>query len=529
MYRLSYPDGSKSPLLPDPHSRFQPEDVHGPSQVMDNEAYQWQSAYKPLPDKRRLNVQKIHIGTFTRQGTFESALKKLDELRKNGKGYNAVDIMPIKEFPGKRNWGYDMVDFFAVENSYGKPDDFKRFVDECHKRGIAVLLDVVYNHVGPEGNYFKFFDQGFMSNTPTPWGEGFNWENPQAVNFVKDNLSMWLKEFNVDGFRFDMTNHIPDQGSRQITSYLAQHHPQAILIAEDGRSDNYVTLPVVKGGLGFWAKWNFVYHHYVKSASTGQSHMNAPTDFGSMANMLVHGFEPDKPQMNSLCDAVNFYESHDEIGNHDGRRTNVKLADWDPAEGTRKFKLFSILKFLSPGIPMTFMGEQYGEQNPFYFFANYGDKAVINGMREGRKSSPQPDALKYSTFKASKLSWKKDTGLDNLNRDMAVLRENTPALWQGDRKEMGIHTQYLMSNVLMIHRWGKENPENQVLMVANMSGMNYQGNYHINLPGSGWKEVLNSDALRYGGNGTYNPGIYSGNPGLSLAPWSVAIFKRNHG
>lgn len=524
MFRLTYPDGRKSRLLPDPRSRYQPEDVHGPSQVIPKDNYRWRIEKFDAPtDRRKLNIYEMHVGTFSKQGTFESAIAKLDEIK--NAGFNTVEVMPVKEFPGKRNWGYDMVGFFAVENAYGKPEDFKRFVDEAHKRGLAVVLDVVYNHIGPEGNYFRQFDRNLVSDHVTPWGDQFNFGHPQIERFIKDNLSLWLREYRVDGFRFDMTNHVPDDVLRMMNRHVQNVAPDAILIAEDGRSENHITLPLAHGGLGYWGKWNFDYHHLAKSNALGTPHMDNATDTASFANVLGHGFKPHNPPMNNLFDAVDYLESHDEIGNHDGNRAIVKAG----AGGERRAKLHSILKLLVPGIPMTFMGEEYGERNPFYFFTDHSDPVLNRNMRKDRKDIPQPDCTRAKTFTASKLSWRKEAGFAELYAAANRLRAETPALWQGGRQEMDIHRQYLASNVLAIHRRGRENPESEVFIVANLSDYDYPaGQYAVQFPPGRWEEVLNTDDRRFGGGGGTNAARPLRNKaGIALPGWQISIFRKD--
>ncbi len=522
MFRIYYSDGSISKPLPDPRSRYQPEDVHGPSQIVPQDNYQWQAQGWKIPqDKRQLSIYKLHIGTFTPEGTLNSAIKKLDYLKETG--YNAIEVLPVKEFAGNRNWGYDMVDYFAIENAYGKPEDFKRFVDEAHKRGIAVLLDVVYNHVGPEGNYFREFDRQFLDPVSGEWGDRFNWHNPQAEKFVLDNLEMWVKEYRVDGFRFDMSSRIPDEMLKKMVHHIQNINPDVILTAEDDRASNHVTMPQKNGGIGMWAKWNFDVHHRTKSAITGQSHMGAPTDITSLSWIIEEGFPGPHNKMNSLHDSINYFESHDEVGNHDGFRTNLKIP-------RNRFMLGSIMKYVIPGIPMTFMGEEYAEKSPFYFFANYTDPVCIQGTREGRKNNPQPDCFNVNNFLQSRLSWQKDPGVYRLNQDMLRLKKEIPALWEGDQREMAVDRSYLGSNVLVLHRRGREHPDDEVLIVANMSGYDYQNNYKIRFPKGLWEEVLNTDNARYGGGNLINAGKpFWGEQEVSLPGWSLSIYRKKPG
>lgn len=516
MFQLTYDDGTKSPLLPDPMSRYQPEDVHGPSQVIDaKKRFNW-APFSLIEDRRRLNIYELHIGTLTKKGTFQSAIKKLDAIK--NAGFNSVEVMPVKEFSGKRNWGYDMVGFFATENAYGKTEDFKQFVNECHKRGLSVILDVVYNHIGPEGNYFKAFDAGFLDMQGGAWGDQFNWQNPRVREFVKENLSMWLKEYKVDGFRFDATWAIPDDMLTGMTAHVASVKPNAVTIAEDGRETNFLTLPRPNGGAGFWSKWNFNYHHFTKSMALGSPHHHEMGTPDTLTSLIEHGFKPEHTQMNDLFDGVNFFESHDEIGNYDGQRTNLKTTP-------DKFRLFSALKFLLPGIPMTFMGEEYAEENPFYFFTDHSDSQLNEAVRKGRASSAQPDCTKVNNFMDSKLSWQKDNQVLAMNQRLNTLRKIVPALWQGGRSEMKIRREYLQSGVLFIERWGKENPENKTVIVANLSAENYPENYQFLFPHGEWKEVFSTAEKAYGGSRLLSSGLKHGNANITVSPWAVSVYQ----
>ena len=560
MFRLYNRDGSISKPLPDLFSRFQPEDVHGPSELVASKPYVWQATqWKTPTDRRTFSVYHMHVGTFTPEGTLASAVDKLDYIKDLGKKF--VKIMPIQEFPGKWNWGYDMVQYFATENAYGRPEDFKQFVDEAHKRGLGVIQDVVFNHIGPEGNYFKAYDPDYIDPIPSQWGDRFNWENPQAMKYVLSNVEMWLKEFKVDGFRFDMASRIPDHAMRQITQHIRSIKPDAVLIAEDERHSDHVTTPLEsvypdgkKHGLGFDFKWNFDFHHRVKGLTTGKSHMDAPTDPWSLSWILEDGFPGGWKKMGQLGSAVNSYEGHDEAGNHDGFRTNMKLAD-------NRFIVGSMLKYLVPGLPWSFMGEEMASPSKFYFFVNYSDPACIKGVREGRKYAPQPDCMRPENFTDSKLQWEHaNPRLIELNKAILKLRETMPALWQGGRDEMQVDRSYLDSGVLVIRRVGKENPEDKAIIVLNLSDYHYNHNYQLrfadiaesrqyksingapsaeitlkkHFPGQKaedwagpWEEVLNTEDIRYGGSGWTNGGQqFTGGDDISLPAWSLSIFRQ---
>ncbi len=550
MFRLKYDDGALSKPLPDYNTRYQPEDVHGPSMIYDHSTFKWDDHHWKTPsDVRKLTPYRLHIGTFTQAGTFEAAMDQFfNETLKKGPNYNAVEIMPVMEFSGKWNWGYDMVNFYAVENAYGPPEKLKKFINECHKRNIAVVLDTVYNHVGPEGAYFTQFDRGFVRHGATDWGDAFNLDNPHARRYVLENVKFWLKEFHIDGFRFDMTKYISEDFVREITktAYNAKKaafpdNPHVIPMAEDARNWNSVTMPHDwhwdehdgrrHMGHGMKAQWNFDFHHAAQGIVTGHSHMGGPTDPGSFANVLERGFRwPDGNAMRELEQSVNFTQSHDEIGNNDGMRVYAKV-------GPQRARLSAVLKYLIPGIPMAFAGEEYGEKNPFYYFVNHSDPVLVKNIEKGQrdKRSPQPSWTSPKNFTDSKLSWNQDLGMLRLNRDIVKLRQTMPALWQGGRDQMWVDRRLANKGLLAIHRWGKEDDKSHVVMVINCSWHDFQydpqkKHHGMTVPfpqGGKWREILNTDDAQYGGsNATNKDRDMEGDQPISLKAGSVAIFSK---
>ena len=526
MYRLRYPDGGVSKPLPDPRSRYQPEDIHGPSEVVPDNPFPW-AANTPerVTDKRQMVTYKLHIGTFTKEGSLQAAIQKLPYLK--ALGFTNVELMPIQEFPGKRNWGYDMAGFFAVENAYGRPEDLKRFIDEAHKEGLNVNLDVVYNHIGPEGNYLGLFDRGFTDNSPgRRWGSGFNWANPFARQFVKDNLTMWMNEFNVDGFRFDFTQDIPDEVSRDLTEHIHKQKPGLYITAEDGRCENHITNSREAGGLGYPTKWNFEFHHRLMAVIAPD--ISEQRSLKDRLQMLLWLMEEGHPgpgnRANSLHNLVNFIQSHDEVGNHDGERLPRKVNSRSEA------LLASLLKYTHPSVPMNLMGEEYAETSPFYYPVDHSDPEIIRKTREGRSAANQPDCMDPNTFLQSKLSWEKDEGYLRATQDMLRLRREIPALWQGDQHQMKIDHTYVDSGVGVMHRWGRENPEDEVLVIFNVSNDDYKKNYWMRFPVGKWQEVFNSDDSKYGGQGLTNAStLVQGNQNINLPGKSLLIFRKKHG
>ena len=555
MYRLTRDDHSVTKPLPDMRSRFQPEDVHGPSEVI-HSTFQWTDQnWKPPTDIRQLSIYRFHTGVFTEEGKLKSAAEKLKYIKELG--FNSVEVMPVQEFPGDRNWGYDMADLFAVEKSYGRPDDFKAFVNEAHKQGLAVILDVVYNHVGPEGSYHHEFDRDIVAPSNGGWGDTLNYHNGHALDLARDNISMWLKEYKVDGFRFDMTKYIGDQFTQAMTWHARQVNPNVLLFAEDGRTDDprKVDQPHDWGGNGFTGQWSFGAHHIINSVLSGQSHMNAPTDVGALVDYLNRGtwlpanYFMREPQQNVL-----FTVSHDEVGNHTGERPIAKM-------GVRKSRLASTLKFLIPGIPMNFMGEEYSESAPFNKFFDHNDPQLVKQMdgeyyrneegyrRHWNRPFPQPLYTSPENFRQSKLKWNTDEAAvasRALTKDTLATRNTLTPLWKGSNSFTGTfqRERHAMdawshsSNVLFMHRWDPDDPKQQVLVVVNPTDNGYkvgQNAYDVELPPGKWKEAFNMDAKRYGGHGDTNAtaewtsqgwGNGSTKHSLNLAPQSALVLQR---
>ncbi|HEX3007836.1 MAG TPA: malto-oligosyltrehalose trehalohydrolase, partial [Bacteroidales bacterium] len=420
------PDGKKD--FPDPASNFQPEGVHGPSAVVAHESFRWHdTAWRGIPQKD-LIFYELHVGTFTSEGTFEAIIPVLPELA--DVGVNAIELMPVAQFPGNRNWGYDGVYPFAVQNSYGGPEGLKRLVDACHAAGIAVFLDVVYNHLGPEGNYFAEFAPYFSSKHVVPWGDAINFDGDWSDGvreFFTDNACFWFENYHIDGLRLDAIHMVYDFSAVHFWELLREKVNLAeqrmgrkfYLIAESDLNSPKVVKTPELGGFGFDGQWLDDFHHalYVLLDKKGKDRYE---DFGSMEQLakaytdgFVHSgeyvqFRRRKHGASSAGVAgekfVAFNQNHDQIGNRVlGERLSV-LVDFE------RLKLASAALFLSPYNPLLFMGEEYGEDNPFFYFVSHSDKALIKAVREGRKKefesykwhTDPPDPQAESTFTASK-------------------------------------------------------------------------------------------------------------------------------
>ncbi|MBE2250071.1 MAG: malto-oligosyltrehalose trehalohydrolase [Myxococcus sp.] len=439
-------------LRPDPASRWQPQGVHGPSRVVDPRAFAWRDgAWAGLPQTEYV-FYELHVGTFTPEGTFDAAISKLGHLK--ALGVTAVELMPVAEFPGARNWGYDGVFWFAPQSSYGGPEALRRLIDACHGAGLAVVLDVVFNHLGPEGNRLPEFGPYFSEQRRTPWGDGLDFDNPAVVRHVVAGARAWLEEFHVDALRLDAAQHLDARVVGALVSavdgHAARHHKQAFVIAETNRNDVRLLEPTSEGGLSVHAQWNDDFHLALRAALTGERAGHA-VDFGSMADVaqaLTHGFVLDGRWStyrggvhgSSSADRpgeqlVIFTQNHDQVANGAfGARSAHRLS-------LEEQKLELALLCWAPNLPMLFMGQEWGEVAPFYYFTSHEDASLARAVREGRArelvalgaKGPLADPQAVTTFEACKLDWgapgrRPHAELLACTRDLLALRRAIEAL-----------------------------------------------------------------------------------------------------
>lgn len=444
---------------PDPVSRWQPGGVHDPSRVVDPASFPWSDqgwSGIPLQD---FIIYELHTGTFTREGTFESVIPRLPYLR--DLGITAIEIMPVAEVPGTRNWGYDGASLYAPQSSYGGPTGLKKLVDACHQHGLAVVLDVVYNHLGPEGNYLPEFAPCFTDTHHTPWGKAINSDGPESDGvrrFIIDNALYWLTEYHVDALRLDAIHGIYDFGARHILDELSQAFQdqarslqrQAWLIAESDLDDVRVLNPRSAGGYALDAQWHDDFHHALYALLTGQRE-GFLMDFGAIADLsksITDGFVFDwkysryrrRHYGSSSKDRpgeqlVGFIQNHDQIANTGrGKRLSTLVS-------AGQQKLAAVLTLCSPFLPLLFMGEEYGETAPFLYFTSFDDSGLATAVREGRKKemgshyseSEFADPQAPGTFERCKLDWSKTAvsphaEILRLYRDLISLRQQHPAL-----------------------------------------------------------------------------------------------------
>lgn len=423
--------------VPDPASRFQPQDVHGPSEVIAPDGYDWQDAdWRGRPWAEAV-IYELHIGTFTAEGTFRAAIGKLDHLA--GLGVTVIEIMPVSDFPGTRNWGYDGVLPFAPDSSYGRPEDLKALVDAAHARGISVMLDVVYNHFGPDGNYLPVYaPQFFTERHKSPWGAGINVDGADSRpvrDFFIHNALYWIEEFHLDGLRLDAVHAIQDDGPKHLLMELAEtlrtqitDRPLHLVLENEDNRASYLVRDQNGVPRDYSAQWNDDVHHVLHVAATGEDvayYAPYAHDPGLLGRALAEGFafqgeameysgKPRGEPSGHLPPSafVAFAQNHDQIGNRAMGERLTQIAA--PAA----VQAVSAVYLLLPQVPMLFMGEEIGATSPFLFFADF-EGELAEKVREGRReefarfpefSDPEtrekiPDPLAETTFLASKLHW----------------------------------------------------------------------------------------------------------------------------
>ena len=448
--------------LPDPVSRAQPDGVHGLSQVIDPDAFEWSDERWPgvaLPD---FVIYEMHVGTFTPAGTFDAAAARLPELR--ALGITAVELMPVASFPGRRNWGYDGVHLYAPQQSYGGPDGLKCFVNAAHGLGIGVVLDVVYNHVGPEGNYLNQFGPYFTDVYRTPWGRAVNYDgrgSDEVRRWAHDNALYWLIEYHMDALRLDAVHGIFDFGALAFLEELSDEvhglgrrlGRKMQLLAESDLNDPRLVRSPEQGGYGLDAQWADDVHHTIHATLTGER-AGYYQDFAGIATIAdayrepffyARRYSPFRDRIHGRSSAgvprprfVVSAQNHDQVGN---RPDSERLASLVPPE---KLRLAAALVLLSPYIPLLFMGEEYGETVPFLYFTEHGDQAIVDAVREGRnREFPEIgtqgtpiDPQAEESFARSVLNWERRNGASNamllrLYTDLIALRREEPALRPG--------------------------------------------------------------------------------------------------
>jgi maltooligosyltrehalose trehalohydrolase len=534
---------------PDPASRRQPEGVHGPSELVDPSDFSWTDLRWKGISLEESVFYELHVGAFTPQGTFAAIIPHLDSLR--DLGVTTIELMPVAQFPGSRNWGYDGVYPYAVHNSYGTPRDLQQFVDAAHSRGLAVCLDVVYNHLGPEGNYLREFAPYFTNHYKTPWGAAINFDGPysdEVRRFLVENARYWLESFHIDALRLDAIHGIFDASaipflaelSTQVKTLATRLGRQISLVAESDLNDARVLRPTIDGGFGMDSQWSDDFHHSVHTLLTGER-AGYYEDFGDLEQLsstLKHGWFYDgkrsrhrrrrhgnAPPPFKGSQFVVCTQNHDQVGNHAlGERLSC-LVNFE------SLKLAAGANLLSPFVPLLFMGEEYGETAPFRYFTSHGDPALADAVRRGRTEEFRsfqwqgdvPDPQAESTFAASRL--RHELAVQEPHR---TVRRFYQALLEC-RKQFALGripqptvTEFAEARSLLILLGST--PSVAVLLNFGTSHATLQPS----LPGGSWSKTLDSADLQWLGPGTSVPENLAADAPvqLTLSPRSFAVFER---
>jgi maltooligosyltrehalose trehalohydrolase len=521
-------------LFPDLASRFQPHGVHGPSQVVDARPFAWtDSAWTP-PKLQELVIYELHVGTFTSAGKFISIIERFEHLKRLG--INAIELMPVADFAGDRNWGYDGVSIYAPSRVYGSPDELRTLVNAAHQAGLAILLDVVYNHLGPDGNYMSMYsDQYFNTAHHTPWGAAFNLDGAEALpvrNFFSENPIYWIKEFHVDGFRLDATHAILDESPKHLIQEMAEGVQAlgSLIICEDPRNDRKLMLARQKGGYGCDAVWADDFHHVVrvqltkedegymgyfkgtmkelrKTLRTGWLFTGAKQKDGIRRGTKATGIEPEH--------FVHCISNHDQVGNRAfGDRLNMIVS---PAS----YRAASALLLTAPYTPMLFMGQEWAASTPFLYFTDHHDE-LGRGVTEGRRKEfaefsdfrdpekrdriPDPQALK--TFTDSKLNWSETEQLSHrqiLALYTDFLRFHQRELRDRRRRRWRV-AQVSETAIALRYRRGKTGDILVLVqLLANDSRIGLESTLLQPTAGRTWRRGLSSNEQTYGGD---RPGYF---------------------
>ena len=532
---------------PDPGSLSQPEGVHGPSEVVDLSFGWTDDGWENRPLHEHV-LYELHVGTFSEAGTFDGVAERIPHLVDIG--VTAIELMPVAQFPGRRNWGYDGVGLFATQSSYGGPKGLMRLVDACHSAGIAVYLDVVYNHLGPEGNYLRDFGPYFTDRYKTPWGEAVNLDgrgSDHVRSFFIENALMWIDEFHIDGLRLDAVHAIFDQSARPFVGELtdAVHERASSLgrvahvIAESSSNDPRLVRDRQDGGLGLDAAWNDDFHHALHVALTGET-ARYYADFSDAVPDLAtglsdgyiaagrysayrgrrHGASSADVPRSSL---VVFSQNHDQIGNRANGDRLATLVDPD------RLRFAAAITLLSPWVPMLFMGEEWAETRPFLYFIDHGDADLSRAVTAGRAEEfagfinpgeHVPDPADPATFNASILDWSVPEDPSHgamlaLYTALIGIRATSPAIGAPDP---GSHRVTRTGTVLMVE---SQTPDDRIVTVMNAADVGSR----ISMPAGSWRRRLDTADTRFGGPGLQTPEEVDGSV-IELGPWVCATYRR---
>jgi maltooligosyltrehalose trehalohydrolase len=538
---------------PDPASHFQPDGVHGPSALVDHDAFAWHDEKWQGIELSEMIIYELHSGTFTPAGTFDAVIPRIPELGQTG--INAIEIMPVGEFPGNRNWGYDGAYPFSVHSAYGGPEALKRLVDACHREGIAVILDIVCNHLGPEGNYLSDFGPYFTSKYKTPWGDAVNFDDAysdEVRSFFIESALHWLHHYHIDALRLDAVHAIFDQSATpfltemadEVKTFSRKSGRPYFLIAESDRNDSRLITPEAAGGLGLHALWCDDFHHAVHSLLTGEKE-GYYSDFGEVRHLVKsigEGFtysgeysrfrkrrHGNSSKERPPSQFVVFSQNHDQVGNRMlGERTSGLV-------GFEGLKLSAGLVILSPYVPLLFMGEEYGEEAPFLYFVSHSDPGLIEAVKQGRKEEFEsfawrgepPDPQDPQTFLRSKLHWeaRKEGShgiLLDFYRTLIQVRKQIRALCGLERERLKAWA-LEREKLVFLERWGKSEAD-RVLCLFNLNKDDVPFVPGALADGRAWKKVLDSSSADWNGPGTLLPDTLDGDEIVVMKGHGLGVY-----
>lgn len=530
---------------PDPASLSQPNGVHERSEAVDLSNFQWtDQQWKNSPLENYI-IYELHTGTFTPQGSFAAIEEKLDYLV--ALGITAIEIMPVAQFPGNRNWGYDGAFPFAVQNSYGGAEGLQHLVNTCHQKGLAVILDVVYNHLGPEGNYLGLFGPYFTDKYKTPWGNAINFDDAWCDgvrNYFIENALMWFRDFHVDALRLDAVHAIKDFSPVPILREIKQYVDQLMkatgrvhyLIVELDLNDNRFINSLEQCGYGMDAQWIDEFHHALRVTATGEQ-TGYYSDFNGIehlakaykdAYVYTGQFSPHRKKNfgikteNEGKQFIVFSQNHDQVGNRMlGERTS-RLVSFEMQ------KLLAGAVLVSPYLPMLFMGEEWSEPNPFLYFVSHTDKELAEAVRKGRREEfaafhsqgEAPDPVSEETFLHSKLQWNLiEEGMHKIMlayyKTLTALRKTNPVLKALDRKKLEVSCS-ADQKTLLLKRW---NHEEQIICLMNFSNSQQT----VSVSQQEWKKLFDSADPQWKGPGSAPDQL--SNETITLQPESILIYS----
>jgi maltooligosyltrehalose trehalohydrolase len=526
-------DGGEA--FPDPASRFQPEGPHGPSQIVDPDAFHWTDQHWPGVELSGQVIYELHVGTFTREGTWDAATQLLDRLARTG--ITVIEVMPVADFSGEFGWGYDGVNWFAPCRLYGSPDDMRRFIDTAHALGIGVILDVVYNHFGPDGNYVGQFSRDYFTHKhTTDWGDAINYdgENCAAVrDFVTSNAAYWIDEYHLDGLRLDATQNIYDDSKDHILAGITRSVRRAagkrktIVVAENEPQNVRLVKPANRGGYGMDGLWNVDFHHSAGVAGTGRNEAFYTDYLGKpqeLVSAMKYGYlyqgqwytwqkqERGTPSLNIPQSAfVTFVENHDQVANS---ARGIRLHQ---LTSPGMYRAITALTLLGPCTPMLFQGQEFGSTAPFLFFADMPD-CLVQLVRDGRKeflrqwrsihTRPMLDVLSdpcsRDTFERCKLDHsehERNREAYRFHCDLIELRRSDPVLGHAGREK--VDGAVLSPDAFLLRFFGPEDEDRLLLVNLGRDLPLSPAPEPLLAPPAGctWRTLLSTESPHYGGTG----------------------------